>query len=151
MQIKVPTLLAIAKRIWGLQYSWDKPWILIHTWVDGCLRVKETKFFNHWNNLRTLWNNVQAFTNLTHWTTSKEEKANSKNPFPNEVTPYFPIDGHNSNSLFFKFTTVSDVDPFDQTTLPWKWCLKASTLRLYSSSEIVMASLSLFRQGIEVD
>lgn len=148
IHIGVPILLAIANKIRGLQHSWDSPCILIQTWAHVCFIVEGTKSLVHGNSFRTPWGMLQAPTNLTLWTSSREEKANSKSPFPRHVMPYFPIDGHNSISLPHKIVTDSRVDPFTQMILLWRWCLQASTTSLYTSSGMKMANLSPLRQGV---
>lgn len=93
------------------------------------------------------WGRLQALTDLTLWTSSKEEKTNSKKPFPREATPHFPIEGQRVKSLALRLATVKGVEPLDRTILPWRWCLQASTPSLYSSSGMVIASLSPFTEA----
>lgn len=126
----------------------ERPWILIHTWVDVYFNVERTKSFVQGKSLSTPWFRVKALTDLTLLTSSKEEKENSKKPFPKEVTPHFYIEDHSSNCLSFKLTTINGVGHFVQTTLPCRWCLHAYIQRLYSSSRMLMTSLLPFRQGI---
>src|SRR4051812_34063774 len=89
IQIGVPMLLAIAKRILGRQYYCERPWIRIHTCAEVYFRVAGMKSFVQGKSLRIPLGRVQAFTDLTLCTSSNEENANSKNPLPRDVTPPF--------------------------------------------------------------
>lgn len=147
IQIGVPMLLAMEKMIFGLQYSWERPGILIQTYTNVYFDIVGAKYFDQGKSLRIPCGSDHAFTDLALWMSLSKENVNSKNPLPRDVTPYFPIDGQCSISFNFILTIVRGVNPLDQTTLPWRWCLQASTPILYSSSGIVMASLSPFKQA----
>lgn len=140
-------MLSIINIMLGLQYSCAKPNSCIPTWAVDTFCKLELKSFDQGNKFRELRERFQVNEERTLFRSSRDENEKSKNPFPSEVIPHFPRLTHKVVKLFLKAMTVNEVDPFEQTTLPWSLCLHASIPARFSSSGIEITTLSPFRQG----
>lgn len=116
----MPMLLAITNMILGLQYSWERPWILTQSCVEVWWRFDGIKSLVHGRNLRTPWFRFQEFNDCTRCTSSRIEKKNSKKLLPRDAKPHFSIYLYMELSLGRKQATMRGVKPLSQMVLPWR-------------------------------
>lgn len=112
-------------------------------YLRGCLfQCSWGKVFGLWEKLEDTLGQGPS-TNRPHTMHNfKRWKREFKESFTQRSYPHLPINGQRGKSFSFKLTTTKGEEPLDQTTRPWRWCLHAATPSWYSSSGIMMASLS---------